>query len=661
MPALASGARLGADLTLVRPLGAGGVSEVWLARDRGGSAVVVKVLEPGASPERRALLAREGRLAMALDHPAVVRVHGLGRDGDRDFMVLEHVPGGDARRLRAGPPATILRALLPVVDALEHAHQRGILHRDLKAGNILLDEEGHGRLADFGLAVCLPDGPSEKGLVGGGSQGSMSPQQLDGEPPHPADDVYGLGAMLFDLLQGRPHDWPDSHGSRPRREPPPLEPATPVPRRLTDLVRAMLAPRRADRPHLGVVRDGLRAALAELEADAPLAAAVPPPSPRRRPEVALVPPPRADVVVAPRPVHAQPAGRTGAVSPLRRGPGVAVPALAALLAAAVAVFVFLPRWVARPAVSRAAAQAAPPTSTANSTLDSAPDTSQPPGEQTTTLPGSDATAPPGHDTATPPRRERRAPPDAPAPPTSAAMAQGSGEAEIEYSRAVSDGLRALERGAFGEAQAAFTRAAAARPGTPAVADGLARAEEGRKAQALEAHRRHGEAAEAREDWRGALVEYDAALRIEPAVAFALAGRARGVARVELDQRIQGYLQRPERLSAEAVAHEAEAALDRAREAEPAGPRLAGQIRALEDALASSRTPVPAQLLSDGLTDVVVLRVGRLGPFREKTLDLRPGSYVVVGKRPGYRDARRTLLVAPGRSPEPLLVRCDEAL
>ena len=68
-----------------------------------------------------------------------------------------------------------------------------------------------------------------------------------------------------------------------------------------------------------------------------------------------------------------------------------------------------------------------------------------------------------------------------------------------------------------------------------------------------------------------------------------------------------------------------------------------------------------RLLSDERTEVSVLRVGPLGRFREKALELRPGSYVVVGTRRGYRDARRTLVVAPGRSPEPLIVRCDEAL
>jgi tetratricopeptide (TPR) repeat protein len=226
---------------------------------------------------------------------------------------------------------------------------------------------------------------------------------------------------------------------------------------------------------------------------------------------------------------------------------------------------------------------------------------------------------------------------------------------------MSEGLAALERGEFAEARAAFARAEAARPGTTGAADGIARAEEGLKADALGRHRRQGEAAEAREEWRRALEEYDAALVLEPRVAFAVEGRARCALRAELDQRLEDHLKRSDRLGADAVAGDAEAALARAREVSPPGPRLERQVAALERALIQARTPVPVRLLSDGRTEVVVLRVGRLGAFREKALDLRPGSYVVVGSRRGYRDARRTLVVEPGRSPEPLLVRCDEAL
>ncbi|HEY6549308.1 MAG TPA: hypothetical protein VI589_15435, partial [Vicinamibacteria bacterium] len=171
----------------------------------------------------------------------------------------------------------------------------------------------------------------------------------------------------------------------------------------------------------------------------------------------------------------------------------------------------------------------------------------------------------------------------------------------------------------------------------------------------------GLAAEKSEDWRGAVAEYDAAQKVEPAAAFAVEGRARAVLRQSLDERLEGYLQRSDRLASEAVAREAESTLERASEVGQAGPRLQRQMAALRQALQAAQTKVAVRLLSDGLTDVTVLRVGRLGVFKEKGLDLLPGAYTVVGTRKGYRDARVPLEVTAGRSPEPLLVRCEEAL
>jgi hypothetical protein len=92
-----------------------------------------------------------------------------------------------------------------------------------------------------------------------------------------------------------------------------------------------------------------------------------------------------------------------------------------------------------------------------------------------------------------------------------------------------------------------------------------------------------------------------------------------------------------------------------------GTRLAAQVAALDGLLAESRTPVAVRLVSDGKTEVVVLRHGPLGSFRERSVDLLPGTYAVVGRRRGYRDVRRTLVVPRGRSPEPLVVRCEETL
>ena len=103
------------------------------------------------------------------------------------------------------------------------------------------------------------------------------------------------------------------------------------------------------------------------------------------------------------------------------------------------------------------------------------------------------------------------------------------------------------------------------------------------------------------------------------------------------------------------------ALDRAGEIPSPGPRLRRQIEELRAHLGAAGVPVTVRLVSDERTEVTVLRVGPQGRFREKSLQLRPGSYVVLGTRPGYRDTRQTLVVPPGRSPAPLTVRCDEAL
>jgi hypothetical protein len=230
-----------------------------------------------------------------------------------------------------------------------------------------------------------------------------------------------------------------------------------------------------------------------------------------------------------------------------------------------------------------------------------------------------------------------------------------------WAAAVSEGLGALDRGSLSDARDAFARAEAARPGTASVRDGLARLEAAQKDASLAEHGRRALQAEAAEDWAGALREYDAAQQLDPVVAFAVSGRARATERQNLDERLEGYLKRPDRLTTEGVAREAEVTLDRAAEVEPAGPRLARQRTALRAALTAAQTTVPVRLVSDGLTDVTVLRVGRLGVFKEKTLDLRPGTYVIVGTRKGYRDTRVTLEVAAGRAVEPLGVRCEEAL
>ena len=95
--------------------------------------------------------------------------------------------------------------------------------------------------------------------------------------------------------------------------------------------------------------------------------------------------------------------------------------------------------------------------------------------------------------------------------------------------------------------------------------------------------------------------------------------------------------------------------------EPAGPRLRAQVAAVEKALAGARTPVAVVIESDGLTEVAVSRLGRLGTLKRRTVDLRPGEYTATGTRRGYRDVRRRFTVAPGAGTAAIVVRCEEAL
>lgn len=197
------------DVVLVRQLGEGGMGKVYRATLRNSDQpVAVKLLRKPLRQDRRfaARFLEEVRLLRRLRHPGIVSVLGLGRlpDGGH-FLVMELVEGSDlARQIRAGP-IRVEQALCWVAeaaDAIEHAHRQGVVHCDLKPGNLLLDRDGHVRVTDFGLARSLEGGgPAEAG----GTEGFMAPEQADAAlgPIGPATDVHGLGAVLYALLTGR--------------------------------------------------------------------------------------------------------------------------------------------------------------------------------------------------------------------------------------------------------------------------------------------------------------------------------------------------------------------------------------------------------------------------------------------------------------------------
>jgi tetratricopeptide (TPR) repeat protein len=234
-------------------------------------------------------------------------------------------------------------------------------------------------------------------------------------------------------------------------------------------------------------------------------------------------------------------------------------------------------------------------------------------------------------------------------------------AEDSFATAMSQAMQALSAGEPAAARAALERAARIRPGAAQIQDALARAGELERQQQVLVHQRQGRAFEDKEQWQSALAEYEAALKIDPSLQFALQGRARVQPRLAMHEQFENLIGQPERLLSPAVRDQAQALLQGAGRIEAPGPVLGGQIGELSLLLERARTPVEVVLKSDNLTQVAINRVAQLGAFGQHRMSLLPGRYVVVGTRQGYRDVRREFTVLPGSTPEPLTVQCEEQI
>jgi hypothetical protein len=226
---------------------------------------------------------------------------------------------------------------------------------------------------------------------------------------------------------------------------------------------------------------------------------------------------------------------------------------------------------------------------------------------------------------------------------------------------MSAGYGALEARRYPESKAHFDRALRLRPGSAAAEDGLAQVTAAARSARVEALRESGTRAEAQERWADAVRHYAAARAIDASLVFAREGEARATRLAALTDRAQAYVDTPQRLASEAVLADAKQTLTALGAIDPAGPRLSALRAELERTVRRATTPVRVTLRSDEQTDVVVYRVGRFGRFRERELSLRPGRYVAVGSREGYRDVRREFTVAAGAEPDPVMVQCEERI
>lgn len=983
--------------TLLEKLGAGGQAEVWRGRDESaGVEVALKVLSPALAHNEAAWmgLVREHAIASKLDHPLILKVQPAYREGEFAALPMELAGGGDLRKLRGSSYLDVVPVLIDIAQALEYAHEHGVIHRDLKPGNVLFDSRGRVRLTDFGIASA-PGVATADVRRPGLSPFTASPEQLRGDPPSIADDIYGLGALAYELLSGYPPYYPRFEVKRVLEEPvPEIKPAHLMPPQLRALIMRMLSKRPALRPQsMRDVIDELDATLNdtltfdfESVADSPdgptrtmrrdasvLAAAEAAKAPRAagsatvqvsapsrpegspirtgasaeqiaelaggmaaRPRQTARPETRSDydptVQIAPLPESlaaaaaeesftshgAEPIPVLDDAGPVRvtdvRPVGSPVEAeriaaaaasvrdvaaeldagrnqaprwdelrvmaeraanrqrypdeprrrswpwvlLVGLAAAAVAVFVVLPRYGADiPALlgtsiasssTPAPANAAPPASAAEEGAplprgaeaavagSIPPDVAATPAStdipsETLEKPGAaPAGVKPAADDSALASASGPAPAQSAAPPDpkqaaaetearfqqnrtqfeqrlAALDARGAGvwggadfataksrgwesigahdagsltmaekrlgealrllgnvesqasqtlatqlstgdralaagqpevarqayesakqidptnkraqdglarvrnlggvlplladgenaEAARDYARAVQDysqalsldpnnakakaglerahasfgqdsyakavgsGFAALGAGRLDEARVSFEKARSMRPAGAEAQTGLQRVGAALSARGYAGTRQRAQALEAEERWTDALNEYEAALKIDPSLVFAQQGRARAASRVDLSNSLQALIDRPERLATPSVRGEAESLVKRAAGADPSGPVLRSQIQRLQILLPTFDVPVRLEMVSDNATQVQIQRIGTFGTFSKREIELKPGKYTVVGTRPGFRDVRRDVTIAPGRDVQTINVACVEPI
>src|SRR5215469_4685550 len=217
--ALTSGTKLG-PYEIVSPVGAGGMGEVYRARDvRLGRDVAIKVLPEALAndADRLRRFEQEARTIAALNHPNILGIHDIGTHDGAPFLVSEFLEGQTLRAELISAHLPVRRAIeyaLGIAEGLAAAHEKGIVHRDLKPENVFVTRDGRIKVLDFGLAKLIRPGENHETAVTVTSQstlpgmvmgtvGYMSPEQVRGEPTDPRSDIFSFGAMLYEMLTGK--------------------------------------------------------------------------------------------------------------------------------------------------------------------------------------------------------------------------------------------------------------------------------------------------------------------------------------------------------------------------------------------------------------------------------------------------------------------------
>ena len=230
-------------------------------------------------------------------------------------------------------------------------------------------------------------------------------------------------------------------------------------------------------------------------------------------------------------------------------------------------------------------------------------------------------------------------------------------AQEKYRRFMAQGLAAFERREYRQARSNLLKAQAVKPGTAEAQDALTQVNAALQQQRVDTLRQQALAAEAAENWTLALQSYQAVLDMDDKIAFAIDGKQKAKVQIGFLKRLDFFLQQPQSLQDDHQLDHARQLIGELQAAPFNGSGITWRASRLKELVTVYATPIPVTIQSDGLTNVAVYRVGRLGSFTVHRLQLRPGIYTVVGSRDGYQDVRQEVTVKPGQPSLEINIAC----
>ncbi len=650
---LAAGLELAQRFTLLRRLGGSDAAPVWLARDSGTSQSVVLKFRPPAAVAGE--VEPQPALPANLDHPGLLLPLSQGQDADQSFLVFDWLANGSLDQFRGRSFATWLSRLPEVAAALAWLHGNGLVHGDVKASNVMLAADGRALLADFGNLLPIGATRNAHAAVSGFS---ASPQQRAQLPAQPADDIYGLGALLHELLYGQPPGYAAADQAA-------AQPPTGTPAALIDLMHSCLGVSGAGRPaSMAAIEEALGNIVMDVQALSTAASGAAPGAGTSRRSAPLLTPPEAPAASLRAQWQKQATvEQPDAVAMRRQGfrMGLAAAAGVVVLAAAVAVFV-LPLGTKLTLKAASTVPATAPAPAAELAPALTPVVAPAAAVAAPAPTPAPAAAPVSPVAATQPARPAESPPKAAGSPAASGGAPApASPAAARFGATMARGYAALTAGKFTDARAAFEEARSLQPEEGGVTVALAELTTRESTEQIAEAMKQATAFLAARQWSLAAPQFERALALDGSLTAARTGLAQANERIDLDARFRQFLERPERSYTAAGFAGGQELLVRAEAAPAPDAELARQTAALREQLRVAATPLDLELRSDSATQITVYKVGALGVFATRSLQLKPGHYVVVGTRAGFRDVRVELDLTPANAPLSVQVTCAEPI